>query len=195
MSIGHYGVAPAAKKASLRRAGSRDAVPGSVVAYFRLDRHRTGDDFAWNHPRNPVKLRVLSLFAQSFGGLPLVAYCWRNLFFCPPLKNRGLGGSPAAWRVTGCSTLSRIVPTSRCTRGGDEDRAGTLELLSGDDLGRSRFTSRRTPDLHAYNQAARSDREYRIASLHFAFANGMPGAIFGPPPPIVKALALTSLSI
>jgi hypothetical protein len=117
MFIGHYGVAPAAKKASLRRAGSRDAVPGSVVAYFRLDRHRTGDDFAWNHPRNSVKLRVLSLFAQSFGGLPLVAYCWRNLFFCPPLKNRGLGGSPAAWRVTGCSTLSRIVPTSRCTRG------------------------------------------------------------------------------
>ena len=92
MSIGHYGVAPAAKKASLRRAGSRDAVPGSVVAYFRLDRHRTGDDFAWNHPLNPVKLRVLSLFAQSFGGLPLVTYCWRNLFFCPPLKNRGLGG-------------------------------------------------------------------------------------------------------
>jgi hypothetical protein len=118
-----------------------------------------------------------------------------GIYFFARRSKTAAWGSPASWRVTGCSTLSRIVPTSRCTRGGDEDRAGTLEFLSGDDLGRSRFTSRRTPDLHAYNQAARSDGEYRIAGLHFVFANGMPGAIFGPPPPIVKALALTSLSI
>jgi hypothetical protein len=107
----------------------------------------------------------------------------------------------AAWGVAGCVASHWVLdaiahrPDLPLHPGGDEDWAGTLEFLSGDDLGRSRFTSRRTPDLHAYNQAARSDREYRIASLHFVFANGMPGAIFGPPPPIVKALALTSLSI